>query len=82
MERGDIVMIANQENNSDPDIVRCVQNKWLVAICEVNDADCVISIPKTIDGIDTRFGELSSKEVRIPTESLILIEDIYVNIRR
>ena len=78
MEVKDVVMIKENTSSNDADIVRCMNNKWFGIVKEINDRDSndgiVVTIPKSISGVDPKFGDVGNKDIRIGSDSLIIVD--------
>ena len=86
MKAKDVILIKEDTQSSDPDVIRCMQNKWFGVIKEVKDIDAndgvVVVIPQSINGVDPKFGDVGNKQVKMDASQLIIVDsELFKNIK-
>ena len=85
MKAKDIVKINPKTQSNDPDVIRCMQNEWYGVVKQVrnensNDGVTVV-IPRAINGVDPKFGDVGNKEVKMDISNLIVVDSEIMNIK-
>ena len=85
MKVKDIVRLDPKTQSKDPDVIRCIQNQWYGVIKTVKDIDAndgiVVIIPKAINGVDPKFGDVGNKEIKIDASNLIIVDSELMNVK-